>query len=285
MTLKTIKIIALPLAVAMVLALGSCRTQKDGASAGQQADTAAGQSSFVARAKAANERKADCITSRIKVRLQAAGHDLSLSGSLRMKRGEVVRLQLVALGLVEAARIELTPDYIMVMDRINRQYVKARYDEVNFLRESGITFTSLQALFWDELFKPGNDELKPSDYADYQAYNSGTDMAIMIDKGRLTYRWMANADDAQIKTANVSHRDSQGRTTQLTWHYGQFKPMNGGTFPTENSLSVSTPKHNVKLDFTLNAISHDTDWETTTTPTNRYKQVTVDEILRKLGSL
>ena len=51
---------------------------------------------------------------------------------------------------MEAARLEFTPNEVLLIDRINRQYVKAKYEDVPFLKKHNLNFQSLQQRFWDE---------------------------------------------------------------------------------------------------------------------------------------
>ena len=203
----------------------------------------------------------------------------------RMKRDGVIRLQLVAFGLIEAGRIEFTPDYVLLMDRINRQYIKVNYGDVAFLRESGLNFNSLQSLFWGELFVPGEAEPDARSLAGFNAYEAGTDMGLMLERSPLTYRWVADKGSGQVKTANVTYKDAARGNTQLTWHYGGFEQMGRHKFPTTNDITVATPKHTVRLSYSLGGIGHDSGWETPTEVTSRYRQVKLDDILRKLSSL
>ena len=108
-----------------------------------------------------NQQTAKFITSRVKFQVQVGSQDMTLTGNLKMKRNDVIRLQLMAFGFVEAARLEFTQDYVLIMDRINKQYLKAQYEQLDFLRQSGINFFTLQALFWNELFQPGEKEMTP----------------------------------------------------------------------------------------------------------------------------
>lgn len=90
--------------------------------------------------------------------MQVGAQDLTLTGNLKMKRDDVIRLQLMAFGFVEAGRLEFTKDYVLIMDRINKQYLKVPYNQLDFLRNSGLNFYSLQALFWNELFQPARTD-------------------------------------------------------------------------------------------------------------------------------
>lgn len=85
--------------------------------------------------------------------------DITVPGILRMRKDEVVRLQLLLPILhSEVGRIEFAKDYVLFIDRIHRQYVKANYNDVAFLRDNGISFYTLQALFWNQLFIPVSRE-------------------------------------------------------------------------------------------------------------------------------
>lgn len=81
--------------------------------------------------------------------LQQGVKKASAGGYLRMKRDEIIQARLVAL-IVEVGRLEMTPEYILVQDRMNRQYVKARWEEIPQLKEAGADFYTLQQLFWGE---------------------------------------------------------------------------------------------------------------------------------------
>ena len=92
--------------------------------------------------------------SKVKFSVEVGAQKLTLTGNLKMKRDDCIRLQLMAFGFVEAGRIELTPDYVLIMDRINKQYLKAPYVQVDFMRNNGLNFNTMQALFWNEKNSP-----------------------------------------------------------------------------------------------------------------------------------
>ena len=147
-----------------------------------------------------NAQYAKFVTSKVKFSVKVGTQKLSLTGNLKMKRDDCIRLQLMAFGFVEAGRIELTPDYVLIMDRINKQYMKATYSSIDFLRNSGLNFYSMQALFWNELFVPGQtkvtDELLLSKM---DVDMSGDDAILSLEDGKMQYRWLATKDQAKIR--------------------------------------------------------------------------------------
>ena len=90
--------------------------------------------------------------------------DITVPGILRMRKDEVIRLQLlIPILRSEVGRIEFAKDYVFFIDRIHKQYVKASYDEVGFLRDNGINFYSLQSLFWNQVFIPRQQKVSEAD--------------------------------------------------------------------------------------------------------------------------
>ena len=239
-----------------------------------------------------NAQSTKFLTSKVKFSVEVGPQKLTLTGNLKMKRDDVIRLQLMAFGFVEAGRIELTKDYVLIMDRINKQYLKAPWMSVDFLRNSGMNFQTLQALFWNELFRPNqtalvktNDKQVIDSIGNYNLIESGDDMIISLEEGKMDYSWLASRKDAILRMANILYKDRFNGNTQLNWDYDQFKVLNKRAFPHKSAITLTTPEKEVKLGMTLNYIGQDTEWEPRTEISNKYREVSVDEILRRFMSL
>lgn len=239
-----------------------------------------------------NAQAAKFLTSKVKFSVEVGPQKITLTGNLKMKRDDVIRLQLMAFGFVEAGRIEMTKDYVLIMDRINKQYLKAPWMSVDFLRNSGMNFQTLQALFWNELFRPNqtalvktNDKQVVDSLGNYTILESGDDMIIGLEEGKMEYSWLASRQDALIRMANILYKDRFNGNTQLNWDYDQFKKLNKRQFPHKSAITLTTPEKEVKLGMTLNYIGAETEWETRTEISNKYREVSVDDILRRFMSL
>ena len=232
-----------------------------------------------------NKQTAKFITSKVKFQVQVGSQDMTLTGNLKMKRNDVIRLQLMAFGFVEAARLEFTKDYVLIMDRINKQYLKAQYEQLDFLRQSGINFYTLQALFWNELFQPGENEITPELMNKFQTSEEAGDIIISMEKDKLSYRWLAENVGGLLHMANIAYNDKYRGKSQLNWDYTEYKELGTKKFPTRNAVVFSTPKSEVKINITLNYIGNEEDWETRTAVSAKYKEVTVDDILRRFMAL
>ena len=225
------------------------------------------------------------VTSKVKFSVEVGSQQLTLTGNLKMKRDDVIRLQLMAFGFVEAGRLEFTPEYVLVMDRINKQYLKVPYQQLDFMRNSGLDFYALQALFWNELFQPGKTHMTDELLKSYTTDLEAEDAVISMESGKLSYRWLADKSNAQVKMANILYKDRFRGNYQLNWDYLDFKQNGRKKFPMDHKVKFDTPDKEVKFEMILNYMGADEDWETRTEVSGKYRQVSVDEILRRFMSL
>ena len=92
----------------------------------------------------ANRQTETTLTAKASIKLQAGEKSAGVSGTLRMERDDVIQLSLAFLGLMEVGRLEITPDYFLLIDRMNHQYVRVAYSQVPFFQQSGIDFHTFQ---------------------------------------------------------------------------------------------------------------------------------------------
>ena len=226
------------------------------------------------------------ITSKVKFTLEVGNRQMTLTGNLKMKRDDVIRLQLMAFGFVEAGRLEFTQDYVLVVDRINKQYLKVPYAQLEFFRHSDIDFNMLQSLFWNELFQPGKARLTERNLKKFTTdVGINNDVVVSYENSELSYRWLTDKETAHIKMANVLYANYLRGNYQLNWDYEDFKLSNRKMFPMKHKVSLATPGQEVKLEMILHAIGNDEDWEPRTALSGKYRQMALEEILRRFMSL
>ena len=164
--------------------------------------------------------------------------EISVPGILRMRKDEVIRLQLlIPLLRSEAGRIEFTPSYVLFIDRIHKQYVKATYEEVAFLRNNGIDFYSLQALFWNQLFVPGQKKVGEDGVYKFNVDTSaknGALVPIMLKDGKMQYKWPTIKPDSLV-------RPKRNITVQMVCLFF------AGIIPTSVNLVLRHSLHNKTL--------------------------------------
>ena len=282
--MKTLRIMKLAAVTMAIVVVAGCGSKRKVVKETPVAQNVVQQQEFLQKVSD-NAQHARFITSKVKFTVEVGAQQLTLTGNLKMKRDDVIRLQLMAFGFVEAGRLEFTKDFVLVMDRINKQYLKVPYQQLDFLRNSGLDFFALQALFWNELFQPGKSHITDELLKSYDTDMGGENAVISMESGKLSYRWLADKDNAQVNMANILYKDKFRGNYQLNWDYLDFKANGRKKFPMDHKVKFTTPDKEVKFEMVLNYMGADEDWETRTEVSGKYLQVSVDEILRRFMSL
>lgn len=96
--------------------------------------------------------KADeCVTAKANIRIRTdKGKGMSVNGTLRMKRDDVIMLNATYIFGMQIGTMELTPEYLLVISRYTRQYIRMTYPELSALIGRDVTFKDLQDVFWGE---------------------------------------------------------------------------------------------------------------------------------------
>ena len=279
--------------LAMTMAMAACHSHKKVVEETPAVQLTPEQQELMKKVESQEQKKVSFLSSKVKFSVSVGDQQLSLTGNLHMKRNDVIRLQLMAFGFVEAARMEFTKDYVLFMDRINKQYLKAPYYYIDFLRNSGINFNTLQALFLNELFQPGKAELTDEDRKKFVSSSLGDDEAIInfedgdgqTVKSKMFYNWLVNEQTGRIKMANIMYRDQLRGNTQMNWDYREFRPFAHTIIPTDILVTLTMPEKEIKLGVKLNYMNSDSDWETRTRVSDKYREVTFEEMLKRFMAL
>ncbi len=260
--------------------LTSCHSTK--APTVSTADTDAAAPMRMLKRTVTNRQTAEFVSAKLKFSAAINNKDVSVDGVLRMKRDDVIRIQLQALGVMEVGRLEFTPDYVLIMDRVNKQYIKAPYADVDFLRSSGITFYTLQSLFWNELFQPGR---QTPELETYTLSPDGQNLNVAFQRDKLSYQWVVEQPSALIRKVSATHSDTKEGNATLNWDYADFQKLEGHPFPCNQQVTFAAKNRTLKMGFRLSSPTTDSDWETRTKVSSRYDQVTVEEVLSKIAAL
>lgn len=230
----------------------------------------------------ANSQRANCVTARVDMNLRALGKETAVGGRLRMKRDEAVQLSLSLLGF-EVGRLEFTPEQVLIIDRVNRQYVRAAYADVDFLKQAELDFYTLQALFWNELFVPGQKSAA-GHLSRFRYSDEGNAVLLTLeDAPRLSYVFQTQTAEGIINQVTVKGKTA-GEKAKLEWAYDRFTRLDNRYFPTQMQFDVVGLPQQVGLTLSLSHVNNE-DWTPDTKVSSRYRERQVEDILRQLMAL
>ena len=203
-----------------------------------------------------------------------------VNGMLRIKRNKVIQMSITPLLGIEVARIEISPDGVLVIDRMNKRYVKASFAEVMALASADLNFHTLQSLFMNELFLPGKNSVT---IRDFSAYHIDVDVAnVMLEvkkQKRFSYRFHTQAPEALLKETHIG---LIGTPYGLKWKYDDFRLLEHKRFPMEMYVSFIGGKKPLEASFKLSRLSTESNWDAHTELSKKYKQVELEDILKLL---
>ena len=224
--------------------------------------------------------------------IKAGSINQTLPGQLRMRKDEVIRIQLfIPILGSEVGRLEFTPSYVLIVDRMHKEYIKADYTQVDFLQKQGINFYSLQALFWNQLLVPGVKKVSDSDLKKFSANldETGDNVPVAIRYGNMNYQWKTNRNNGRITEANVTYKNKGIGDSRLNLKYSDFKSVGVKMFPATQRMTLTTILNNkvqeAKLNIEMKSVKTDDKWDAQTEVSGKYKQVSPKDVLGKVMSM
>ncbi len=223
----------------------------------------------------------DALTGKISLAIDLEGKGATkVNGTLRIKKGEVIQLSIAPFLGIEVARAEISPEGILVIDRMNKRYVNVSFRELKSLVRADLDFHTLQALFLNELFLPGNGDLTVRDVSAFRVEQELDGVWLEVKRAkRFSYQFLTQAPEALLKESRIG---VSGTPYLLSWAYDDFRRLGQKSFPAELTLSLEGVKKPIKAAWTLSRLSTDTNWETHTEVSKKYERVTLEDILKLL---
>lgn len=262
--------------LAGTLLLASCHSAKQ---AGSGQSSTANESAYKQRV-ISNSQTAGAITAKIKAHASMGTQGVTLGGSLRMKRNDVIQLSLTFMGLMEVGRLEFTRDNVLFIDRIHQRYARVSYSQIDFLSAADLDFYALQAIFWNEIFVPGSPDIAQV-LSRFTLASSGDHTLLSLTSApKLDYAFLTQTKTAQLTRTSV-HSKNVSNADNLECIYGNFVKLGGKSFPTTLNVKFNSRKP-LSLDLTLSSLNNASDWTTRTSVSSKYKEMDANKLLENI---
>ena len=219
-------------------------------------------------------------TTRTAAELAYGDHLLTVKGNLRMRRGDVIQMAFTALGLVEIARIELTPKNAWFIDRMNKQYAVVEYGQLPGMNGLELSYEMLEALLWNELFLPGQKNIATRLNL-FDRRRSGRHIIITPkSQPKVKVRFTADNDCTRLQQTLLKYG-----SIVSTWNYSTFQSVGDGRFPAMLKATLENGKQEVSATLTYTGMAFDNNEWTAHTNISNYTQITIEEFILKLAIL
>lgn len=220
------------------------------------------------------------ISAKTDVELMLGGKQVQVNGSLKMKRDALVQLSFTFLGF-EVGRIEFTPTDVLLVDRANKRYVRAKYSDVDVLNEANLNFNTLQALFWNELFVPGTTDVV-AHYKDFKVKNEGGETIFTLTETPLVnYEFRTETTPRHLTRTSISPKKGSG---YVYCAYDNFTSVDNTTFPQLMTFGFSG-RDNLGMTLALSRIDAQAAAPSPTTLSSRYSPIAAKDLLSMISKL
>ncbi len=164
----------------------------------------------------------ECVTTKANLQFcTAKGKGVSVGGTLRMKRDDVILLNATYILGIQIGTLELTPDSVLIVSRYTRQYVRMSYSELSSLVGRSVTFNDMQNIFWGD----GKDFHVASIDWKYGNFATMEDNRRLPEELELTFAGGATSLDMVLRLSNHKYEDGwTSRTSFNSATYEQVTP-------------------------------------------------------------
>lgn len=222
----------------------------------------------------------EALTAKMSLALDVSGKTTKVNGTMRIKKGEVIQLSIAPLLGIEVARAEISPYGVLVIDRMNKRYVRVTFTELQELTNAQLDFHTLQALFLNEIFLPGKKDLTSRDLLAFDIELVGRDVRLDVRKTkRFAYTFLMQGTEPLLKESLVGLKDAN---YALSWKYENFRSLGQKQFPNTMTLSFMGLKKPMNATFSLSRLTANSNWESYTKVSDKYEQVKLEDLIKRL---
>ncbi|MDR1884024.1 MAG: DUF4292 domain-containing protein [Prevotella sp.] len=176
----------------------------------------------------------------------------------------------------EAMRLTVTPDSIVMIDRMKKQYIAERFKNSKAIADFDFNFYNLQSLFTNKLFIPGKQEVTEKDFSKYNI-TSANDVYMLQTKGKgdLLYNFAVDAS-GHVASTLVYNEEKQ---ITLQWSYNDFINDNNRMYPTAMQIKADVAKRRVDINIAYDKLETDKDLNIDNAISPKYTKVNFSDLI------
>ncbi len=220
-------------------------------------------------------------SSKLNMNISTGKKTMSSKGSLSIIRNEAIQLSIQPLFGIEMFRMYVEPNCIIILDRMNKRYVREFFDDIKDHSPIGFNFYTLQSLFTNSLFIPEQSVVSVDDYKKFKYAQSSDNYMLKArdSKSQIDYSFFVNGND-QITLTELY---MPSKNYSLAWNYEQFALLKDFFFPHEMKIVASASKTNFDTSISLSSISLNDTLTLNSSIPSSYTRVELKEVLKLLA--
>ncbi|NOR86282.1 MAG: DUF4292 domain-containing protein [Bacteroidales bacterium] len=242
--------------ILLVTILASCTTQKKTYKAPLKEEG----TDYLFSKMQANESQFETFSAKGLVQVSKNGKRTDLKVNIRIKKDSAIWVSVSAGVGIEAARILLTRDSVLFLNRIDKSYFAGNYTFINHLINAQVDFDIIQALI------TGND-FKWYDYHDLKAKVVNDQYQLESTHRRKLKKYLKDPNcDSQViyqsmwlnpisfKIERIKIKEIKNENKKIITDYSKFKNYDDQVIPTQYNISILA-QDEILIDGTLLKVS------------------------------
>ena len=223
----------------------------------------------------------DTFSSKLNMTISTGTKTISSKGNLRIINNEALQVSVQPLFGIEMFRLYVQPEYFIILDRMNKRYVKESFSDLEENSPIGFNFYTLQSLFTNNLFVPEQSKVSQQDYKKFKYSETPENyhLSARDKKSQIDYAFSVNGNDQITLTQLYLPR----KAYSLQWNYDQFSLLDSLFFPVEMKIVASTQKQKLDTSLSLSDINLNNPLTLETEIPGSYTKVELSEVLKMFG--
>ncbi len=218
-------------------------------------------------------------SARLNVSLSSGTRSLSSRATIRIVKDNALQVSVQPLFGVEMFRLHVDPDSVVVLDRMNKRYMKESIATLKEFYPVGFDYYTLQSVFTNSLFVSNKKSVVRNDYRRF-AYTRTTDKNYFLTtddpESGIEYSFTVNGDDRIIFT-HLAHPSNE---YSLQWSYGDFILLEGGVFPHKMNTSIALSERRINTDFLFSDIVINEPMKLSMQVPDSYSRASIEQIMK-----
>lgn len=213
--------------------------------------------------------------SKMSMALNLNNRDLNVSATIKIRKDSALHISIQPFMGIEMFKLELSPDSMMIFDKMNRKFYAVDYGYFNSRFGVQVDYYSLQSLISSQLFCIGKKDLV-ADSCTFLNLNDG--------KCSIDYQSKNILQSSQILSDNTIQQvilKGKNSNYQMQTNYADYAVVNAVNFPHKISMLITNPKSKVSCDFSLQKFEFNNGVKFSTASKAHYSRGDVNELLKK----
>jgi len=222
------------------------------------------------------------LTARLRFELTSTDDGKSLGSRADMKilHDKKIHISILPFAGIEAARIEISPDSVKLIDRLNKRYVSDSFANLKGDMNPALNFYNLQSILTNRIFLSGETMLPDNAFGRFSCEPTPQGYIFLTqDDDGLSYRFTGY--DAKLQSTEIGASGNK-----LNLDYMNFGLVGGQVFPMKLMAEWSeADKVKGRLAVQYSQIDFDEPVNITFTVPKNYERVDLVQFLKSIGQI